>query len=168
MSRAFVKENDDPRAGDDQPELPRPSHPNLITPRGLEALNEREEQLLEERAELLTRDGDLEALSHLGQVERDLRYLEGRIAAAQVVDPTRQPTDEVAFGAHVTMEDGEGTKHIYSIVGEDEADPAAGAVSWVSPLARALAGARVGDLVTWRRPSGDLELEVMEISYIGH
>ena len=65
----------------------------------------------------------------------------------------------------MTLEDEDGTRRDYRIVGEDEADPAAGKISWVSPLARAMMGSGLGDLVTWRRPAGDLELEVVGIRY---
>ena len=65
----------------------------------------------------------------------------------------------------MTLEDEGGQRLDYTIVGEDEADPAAGLVSWVSPLARALQDAEVGDLIVWERPMGDLELEVRRIRY---
>jgi transcription elongation GreA/GreB family factor len=71
----------------------------------------------------------------------------------------------VHFGATVRAEDAEGRVHRFKIVGEDEADVATGKVSWVSPLAKALIGARVGDTVKWRRPAGEVELEILEISY---
>ena len=162
MSRAFVKEPEGARAGDDQPELPRSSHPNFVTPRGLALLRARRDALVGEKSDLATRESDLEALSHLGQVERDLRYLEARLATARLVDPKDQPRGTVAFGARVTLEDENGDRRDYTIVGEDEAE---GKVSWVSPLARALTGSAVGDLVAWRRPSGEVELEVIAIHY---
>ncbi len=69
------------------------------------------------------------------------------------------------FGARVTVADEAGGARAFIIVGEDEADAAAGKVSWLSPLARALTGGHVGDAVTWRRPAGDLELEITAIDY---
>ena len=165
MSRAFVKEPDDPRAGDDQPELPRSPHPNFVTPRGLALLQARRDELVAEKGDLGSREGDLEALTHLGQVERELRYLEARIGTARLVEPKDQPRDAVAFGARVTLEDENGERRDYAIVGEDEASPQEGKVSWVSPLAQALTGAAVGELIAWRRPSGDVELEVIAIRY---
>jgi transcription elongation GreA/GreB family factor len=156
MSRAFVKEPDGPLAGDDQPELPRSPHPNFVTPRGLALLQARRDEL---------REGDLEALTHLGQVERELRYLEARIGTARLVEPKDQPRDAVAFGARVTLEDENGERRDYAIVGEDEASPQEGKVSWISPLAQALTGATISELIAWRRPSGDVELEVIAIRY---
>ena len=165
MSRAFVKEPEGARAGDDQPELPRSSHPNYVTPAGLAALELRRQDLISEKTALDGRDSDLKAISRLSQVERELRYIEDRVASARVIDPLAQPSNEVAFGALVTLRDATGERHRYAIVGEDEAEPLEGKVSWVSPLARALTGATVGDIVTWRRPSGDRDLEVVAISY---
>ncbi|MDH3475758.1 MAG: GreA/GreB family elongation factor, partial [Rhodospirillales bacterium] len=98
-------------------------------------------------------------------VARELRYLEARIGAAIPVDPAGQPADRVAFGALIRVEDEDGRQRAFRIVGEDEADPERGKVSWVSPLARAAQDAEVGDLITWRRPSGDRELEILEIGY---
>ena len=72
---------------------------------------------------------------------------------------------DVRFGATVEIEDETGTRHHYHIVGDDEADLATSDISWASPLARALIGARVGDVVTWRRPAGATEVEVMSIRY---
>ena len=76
-----------------------------------------------------------------------------------------QPQDEVLFGATVTTEDERRTSTHFTIVGEDEADVGAGKVSWLSPLAKALIGARVGDSVRWRRPAGDVELKILTIRY---
>jgi transcription elongation GreA/GreB family factor len=71
----------------------------------------------------------------------------------------------VGFGATVTVRETSGEHRDYTIVGEDEADPDAGLVSWVSPLARVLEGARVGEQAVWRRPAGSLELTVVAIAY---
>ncbi len=108
---------------------------------------------------------DLVERSKLAHVERDLRYIEGRLYHAELVEPEDQPEGAIAFGAAVKVADEAGKKHTYRIVGEDEADFDAGKVSWVSPLARALDGAAIGDIVTWKRPAGDIELEVLAISY---
>ncbi len=164
MSRAFVKEPDG-GPGDDQPELPQSPHPNYVTEAGLAALEARRQELEAARRDLKADEGDLSKQSHLAQVERELRYVEARRQSAIGVDPAAQPLDEVAFGARVTLEDEHGGAREVAIVGEDEADPPAGKIAWVSPLARALAGAKVGDLVTWSRPVGDLELEVVAIDY---
>jgi transcription elongation GreA/GreB family factor len=105
------------------------------------------------------------AADRLRLVERDIRYVESRIERALPVDLAQQPQDEVAFGAIVEVVDSEDRPHRFEIVGEDEADVSAGRISWASPLAQSLIGAGVGDTVVWKRPAGNLELEVMRISY---
>jgi len=96
-----------------------------------------------------------------------LRYFEARLEQAILVDPTNQPADTALFGATVTVEDEEGESRSFTIVGEDEADIAASKVSWVSPLAKALIGHKVGDNVTWMRPAGNQVLEITAINYLG-
>jgi len=76
-----------------------------------------------------------------------------------------EPRDEVHFGATVKAETDNGEVREFTIVGEDEADVATGKVSWLSPLAKALIGARKGDTVKWRRPAGDTDLEIVAIHY---
>jgi len=165
MSRAFVKEPDGDSAGDDQPELPLSPHRNFVTATGLAALQARQRALEAERKALNEGPDPLAGRVQLGRVARELRYVAARLSSAELVLPETQAQDEVAFGARVTLEDEAGSGRDYRIVGEDEADPAAGKISWVSPLAKAMMGSRLGDLVTWRRPAGDLELEVVAIRY---
>jgi transcription elongation GreA/GreB family factor len=98
-------------------------------------------------------------------VERDIRYVQERLNRAIVVDPAQQERDKVDFGALVTTVDENDVKRQFEIVGEDEADPNKGKLSWVSPLALALKGAKTGDIVVWKRPAGDLELEIAAIEY---
>ena len=166
MSRAFVKE-DDAGAPEERVDLPVSEHPNLVTPAGLQMLRDKLGVYEAERAALKAHDTELAAQSHLPRVEQEVRYWEERLRSAIPVDLAEQPRDAVAFGAVVTVEDEEGARHDYQIVGEDEADPQHGKVSYVSPLARALDGAAVGDLITWKRPAGDQELEVVAIEYGG-
>ncbi|WP_422365231.1 GreA/GreB family elongation factor [Pelagibius sp.] len=166
MSRAFVKE-DDAGAPEERVDLPVSEHPNLVTPAGLQMLRDKLGVYEAERAKLKEHDTELAAQSHLPRVEQEVRYWEERLRSAIPVDLSEQPRDSVAFGAVVTVEDAEGARHDYQIVGEDEADPQHGKVSYVSPLARALDGAAVGDLITWKRPAGDQELEVVAIEYGG-
>lgn len=162
MSRAFVKEPDGDQVIDDLPDLPVSPHPNYVTPSGLADLRERQQRLAGERRSLAEDQAPGTRL-RLRQVERDLRYLGARIEGAIPIDPAARPAGEVGFGAVVTVEDEAGETRSFAIVGEDEADPRNGKVSWISPLARALDGARAGDAVTWRRPAGDLELVVISI-----
>jgi len=98
-------------------------------------------------------------------IERDLRYVQDRLTRAIPVDYDQQPKDQVDFGAIVETKDENGTKRKFEIVGEDEADPTVGKLSWVSPLALALKDAKTGDTVVWKRPAGDLELEILSIRY---
>ena len=166
MSRAFVKE-DDAGAPEERVDLPVSSHPNFVTPAGHQMLREKLAEYEAERARLKDHEDELAAQSHLPRVEQEVRYWQERLRTAIPVDPAEQPPDKVAFAAVVTVEDDAGARRDYQIVGEDEADPQAGKVSYVSPLARALDGAAVGDLITWKRPAGDQELEVMAIRYEG-
>jgi len=165
VSRAFVNEDVQSEAQSELPERPQSEHPNYVTPQGLAALERRLATLVDERS-ALSDDGD--ALRHkaaMGRIDRNARYLAVRIDRAILVRPDAQPRDEVAFGASVRVCDANGEEHTFAIVGEDEADAAIGKVSWISPLAKALMGARVEDSVTWRRPSGNVELEILSIAY---
>ncbi len=164
MSRAFVKEPDAGAPGQGLPERAVSEHPNYVTPQGLADLERRVAELEARRLELLARDDDPAAEEELEYVDRDLRYFTTRLESAILVDPAAQPRDEVAFGAAVTVAEGD-EERTYRIVGEDEADLEAHKVSYVSPLARALTGAHVGDRVLWRRPAGDVELVVRAIDY---
>lgn len=164
MSRAFVKDND----GDTQdalPELPVSSHLNYVTPRGLALLRERLDLLGARRDALKANEQDtLAQRNELAALERDWRYVHARVGSAIEVDLSKQPHDRVAFGATVTV-DSDGGERRWRIVGEDEADAEHGLVSYVSPLAVALLGARVGDEVRWQRPAGDMTIEVLGIDY---
>lgn len=165
MSRAFVNESDTDAAADALPELPISPHPNYVTRRGLRQLEERLAAVQAELRGLEAAPEGPERELRLQHVARDIRYLEARIERAILVDAAQQPTDEVAFGAVVDVVDPAGERHQFAIVGEDEADAEHGKVSWVSPLARALIGSGVGDVVLWRRPAGEVELAIEAISY---
>jgi transcription elongation factor GreB len=166
MSRAFVKESETDAIVDDLPERQQSPHPNYVTPQGLTQLERERAVLLEKRRQLLQgSDEDIAKAETLRHVERDIRYLDGRIERAIYIDPANQPHGEVAFGATVAVVDEDGQRHNFQIVGEDEANASAGKVSWVSPLARALVGARTGGMVTWERPAGDKMLRVQSIRY---
>ena len=163
MSRAFVNED----AGKDRPDLPDlpiSPGPNFVTPRGLAALQARLAARQADLATLRTRTERLDKLPEAA-AERDIRWLEARLQAAVVVDPSTHDLTEVAFGLAVTVSDAEGRETTYQIVGEDEADARQGRIAPTSPLAHALLGARVGDTVTWPRPSGTVELEVVNITH---
>lgn len=165
MSRAFVREPDGDEVRDDLPDKPQSTHPNYVTPGGLHVLQELRDRLQAEKAALDGHKDDMDAKQALPHVERDLRWVLERIERAILVDLAAQPRDKVAFGAVVEVIDEDGARRTYRIVGEDEADAAQGLVSWVSPLARALDGAAVGDVVTWKRPAGEMEIEIAAIRY---
>lgn len=165
MSRGFVKEDDLEHAGTDLPERPLSEHPNYVTSLGLQQLQQQVERLGQERQQLLPRKDDPTVSQRLGMVERDIRYFEARLEQVIVVEPSTQPSDKVLFGATVSVEDENGEPQVFTIVGEDEADIAAHKVSWVSPLARALLGHKVGENVTWKRPAGNMILEITNIDY---
>ena len=165
MSRAFVNED----AGSDRPDLPElpvPPGPNIVTPRGLAALQARIAQRQADLASLKTRPDRLDKLPEAA-AERDLRWLEARLKAAVVIDPATHDLTEVAFGLAVTVTVTDEDRHetTYEIVGEDEADATRQRIAPNSPLARALLGAQLGDVVTWKRPAGVVELEVTRIAH---
>lgn len=166
MSRAFVKESDDESSAAELPERPVPAHANYVTPQGLEQLRTRVRELADQHEQLkVISTDDSEAKRKLREVERDQRYFNAQLERAELVDPARQPHGEVRFGATVQVEDAEGGVQEFSIVGDDEADVAAGKISWGSPLARSLLGARSGDTVKWQRPAGAIEVEIIAIRY---
>lgn len=161
MSRAFVKEGTGEL--DPLPDLPLSSHPNWVTPRGLADLRARLAVVQAELARLRARPERLDRLPEAA-AERDIRYLEARLKSALLVDPAGHPPGTVAFGHRVTVADPEGVETTWEITGEDEADASLHRIAPQSPLARALIGAEVGDLVVWRRPSGAVELEITAIT----
>lgn len=147
MSVAFTKEEDYEASAADLPDRPISSHPNLVTPNGLAAI---ETALAQARAAdaAAQRGGEVGAdRTAMARATRDLRYWSARRASAQLVEVA--PTaGKVVFGGAVTIERDDGRRQTWRIVGEDEADPSEGAVSYVSPLARAVLGKEVGDEVT--------------------
>jgi transcription elongation GreA/GreB family factor len=141
MSSAFVREQD----GDyleDLPDRPVSEHPNDVTEAGLAQI----ERALAAASEAYANaqvSGDRAAIAAAG---RDFRYWTARRATARVI-PAPRDHSEVRFGASVTIVRDDGREQTFRIVGEDEADPAQGTISHVSPLARAMFGKRVGDVV---------------------
>ena len=162
MSRAFVKEADGDAVDDGLPERQTSGEPNYVTPRGLALLHDEVHRLESARA-TLAGDETLAAKQTRKEIERDLRYFNARSANAIVVERGAVHT-RVGIGSAVEVMDEDGVVTRYGIVGEDEADVGHGLVSWVSPLARALRGHEIGALVTWQRPDGARELEVLSIA----
>lgn len=164
VSRAFTKE-DDGSGAIVLPDLPQSNHPNHVTPEGLAALQARLRDAHDTLAGLRAGEVDFEARMPIAIAERDIRFLEERIRRSIPVDPRSQPPGVVAFGAVVEVIDGDGARHTYRIVGEDEADAARGLITVFSPLGRALIGASPGDVAVWERPVGPVELEVAAIRF---
>ncbi len=146
MSVAFTKEEDSESAAAELPDRPISSHPNLVTPQGLEQL---ESALAEARAAYTAAQAGGEVKSDrtaMARATRDLRYYAARRASARLVPPT-PGSDRVTFGGQATIARPDGRVQTFRIVGEDEADPAKGSISYISPLARALLGREIGDVV---------------------
>ena len=144
MSVAFTKEGDAEATAADLPDRPISPHPNLVTPQGMAAI---EAALADARAAYAAAQhaGGIEAdRTAMARATRDLRYYAARRANAQLIE-TSDETDTVRFGGDFTIDREDGRRQTFRIVGEDEADPAHGSVSHVSPLARALMGKHVGD-----------------------
>jgi transcription elongation GreA/GreB family factor len=158
MSRAFVRE-DDQAPPEAPPELKVSNLPNWVTPQGLRMIDAKLEEL---EAALAAGPDEAEE----AWIRRDLRYWTHQRAGAQLAPPLPAEADQVAFGARVTIVRGDGPQETIDIVGEDEADPAAGKVSWTSPLARALMGAEVGEVVELGDRNPPVEIEVLSIAPI--
>lgn len=166
VSRGFVKEDDLERAGTDLPERRVSEFPNYVTPNGLAQLQNQIKQLQDQHHVLLLNKEDPAAQQALAPLARDLRYLESRLESVILVDLAIQPKETVLFGAIVNVEDDDGNTYQFNIVGEDEADIALNKVSWISPIAKALIGHKIGETVVWQRPAGNLNLEILAINYI--
>ncbi len=155
MSVAFTREEDLEATAADLADRPISPHPNLVTPEGLAAI---EVELALARAAYTAAQvqGSIESdRTAMARATRDLRYWSARRASAQLVEPT-EDDGAVRFGGSVSIERADGRAQTWRIVGEDEADPAAGSVSHVSPLARAVMGKRVGDEVTVAGQSAEI------------
>ncbi len=177
MSKAFTKETDD--ADDEGPDDDAPALPvgskNYMTPVGFDALRAELRHLMRvERPKVVevvswaagNGDRSENGKKRLREIDRRVRFLSKRLEAAEVVDPKQRTNfDQVFFGAKVTYATGDDVEHIITIVGIDEADVDKGQVSWISPIARALLKARVGDTVDIRTPVGHETIEVVGIDY---
>lgn len=152
MSRAFVKEQDNVPP-DDPPEFEIGAGPDLVTRTGLERIHAK---VAEIEAQLAANpDADARVL-----LMRDLRYWGARKNSARLFVPSNP--NEVEFGSQVTIERS-GRRQTFALVGEDEAEPGAGRINWRSPLAEAILGARVGDIVEMGDRSPPDEIKILEI-----
>jgi transcription elongation factor GreB len=181
MNKAFVKESED---DDDElagalPQIPAGAK-NYITPAGYQRIRDELLHLIDvERPEVVkvvhwaasngdrSENGDyIYGKRRLREIDRRIRFLTKRMDLAEVVDPAVHPgSDQVFFGATVRYCNAAGEEHTVTIVGIDELDPLHGKISWVSPVARALTKAHVGDMVVLQTPAGLDELEVLDVAY---
>jgi transcription elongation GreA/GreB family factor len=143
MSRAFVRESDE--AAESLPERVVSSHPNFVTTTGLRQIEEQVANL--ETARQTARGAADKAL--LARIERDLRYWTQRLATARVIE-FAPASANVRFGTRVTVRFEDGAERTFQLVGEDEANPAQGLLSWVAPLAAAVVGQAAGDTLDFQ------------------
>lgn len=179
MSKAFItetdSENDEP---DETPALPHTK--NYMTPYGHALLQEELRRLMrDERPKIVeivswaagngdrSENGDyIYGKKRLREIDRRIRYLTKSLDNAEIVDPARQKNhDQVFFGATVTYARADNSEHTVKLVGIDEADMAQGKISWISPVARGLMKARIGDEVEIRTTAGTEMIDVLSIRY---
>ena len=181
MNKAFVKESDNDDESDGEVASPLPEGgKNYISPEGYRRLKDELIHLLDvDRPEVVrtvswaasngdrSENGDyIYGKKRLREIDRRIRFLTRRLDIAEVVDASKhQGSDQIFFGATVDyIVDGGQTRTI-TIVGVDEAEPLAGKVSWVAPIARGLLKAREGDIVLLRTPGGNEEIEIVDVRY---
>lgn len=180
MSKAFVKENDQ----DDDDEFGAspipPGVKNYLTPEGHQRMKTELLDLIDnQRPEVVkivswaasngdrSENGDyIYGKRRLREIDRRIRFLTKRLDLAEIVDPSvHHGSDQVFFGATVEYENQHGDVTVIRIVGVDEFDPLNGKISWISPVARALTKARVGDAVSLKTPQGTEELVILDVQY---
>jgi transcription elongation GreA/GreB family factor len=154
MNKAFVRETEDDRASNPLPDRPIPAGPNRVTPEGLAHIDQMLTLTEEQHAEAVATNDPNE----IARAERDRRYWAAQRATAKVIGPSGSG-ETVGFGATVTIRRDDGRELTYRIVGVDEADPAQGTVSHISPLARALLGKSKGDEIA----IGGKNVEITEV-----
>ena len=167
MSKAFTRED----AGPGLPEIVRPLSAlppgavNYMTADGAERLRQELAKLVEtERPRLAANSENAEGVEKLALIDQRIFQLEQSLQSAHVISHPKGPAQSVTFGATVTVQGPEG-REVFKIVGVDEVDHERGHVSWLSPVARALMTARVGQQVQFKYPCGDEQLEVISIVY---
>ena len=180
MNKAFTKETDD--ADDDELQLPAlpASGKNYITPTGHARIRAELLDLIDnERPKVVdivhwaasngdrSENGDyIYGKKRLREIDRRIRFLTKRLEIMEITDPAlHHGSDQVFFGATVTYVDETAVERTVTILGIDEADSAKGEVSWVSPIARTLLKAHVGDVLQLLTPAGKLEIEVLSVRY---
>ena len=169
MSKAFTRESDDLP---DRPVIPRPSSAlppgakNYLTPAGAQRLREELDRLVHlERPRCAASPDPEDSRRQLQALDHRILCLQQSLNTAVVTPPPVVTEDRVRFGATVTVRERSGTESRYRIVGVDETDLERGWVSWISPIAKALLHARLGQRIRLRLPAGEEELEIVGIAY---
>ena len=183
MNKAFTKESDGDNDDDDGPAAPPPlpaGAKNYLTPQGYARLRAELLSLLDdERPKVVevvswaAKNGDrsengdyLYGKKRLREIDRRIRFLTQRLDIAEIADPSlHHGSDQVFFGATVTYADQAGDERTVTIKGIDEVEHLAGEVSWISPVARALLKARVGDEVQLATPHGPARIAIVSVRY---
>lgn len=179
MNKAFAKEDDEREDDPEPPESKAASRKSYITPEGHKKLLAEMDHLWKVERPKVTQEvaaaaaqGDrsenaeyIYGKKRLREIDRRLRFLAKRLDNIVVAAPSAGQADRVFFGAWVTVQDEDGKRSTYRIVGTDEFDVNAGLISVESPLAKALLGKHVGDSVTVSRPKGDCDFEIAEVRY---
>ena len=169
MSKAFTRESDDlpdlPLVARQASPLP-PGASNYITPEGAQRLQNELDRLIHiERAAVASVPDDALAKPRLQALDQRIQQLQESLHSAQIVPSPTNPDEGVRFGATVTVKERSGSEIRYRIVGVDELDFDEDAVSWISPIARGLLHARVGERVLIQLPAGEEELEIVSVTY---
>jgi len=161
---------------------PTKSFKNLITPSGFKRIEDElmnlyqvERPKLVEEVAAAAAQGDrsenaeyIYGKKRLREIDKRMNFLKSRLDKAQVIDPSEQSGPQIQFGAHVTIEDENGQQKTWFIVGEDEVDPSAGKISWLSPLGKAMLNKTEGDYFQVHTPKGELEYRVVKFIYQVH
>ena len=180
MSKAFTRESDEEPDDSLPPAAPLGDTRNYITPLGYARLRDELLQLIDEARPKVVetvhwaaKNGDrsengdyLYGKKRLREIDRRIRFLTSRIEAAEIVNPAvHSGNEQIFFGATVRYVDDQGLEACVTIKGTDEANTREGEISWISPVARALLKARVGDEVQLATPSGTRYLEILDVKY---
>ncbi len=166
MSKAFKGEDASEAPIVVPPRAPLPEgQTNYVTPRGLAALQRERDEIQRERAEREAHPDAADSAHAMAVLTARLAALQERLASARLVERPAVPPDRARFGARVRARAEDGTERTWTLVGVDEADAASGLIAFTAPLARALLGKGVGDVVRVRAPRGTEEWEILAIEY---
>ena len=166
MSRGFVREGDQ----EEVPMIPQRAYlpagvANFVTPEGMDLLLKEKEELINERENPGIRNEDEKRIAK-NFINAKLQLLNDRIAEARLIAISGKQSDEITFGARVTLKTGAaGTIKSFRIVGVDEADISKGKISFISPLAKVLMNKKTGEKFTLKRDKEDIVFEIIEIDY---